>query len=171
VGVTGYDSFVPAAGPSTKVVAKDCSFGTKTIALTFGQQIDVINKGPAAVSPNLLGDRGGVLLISIPGGDPVTLFPSAVGQFVLVDESHPHAFADVFVLRFSTFDVTGLDGRFEVDRLPPGELKVSAYLPTTRQTVMKTVTVEAGQTVELELEIPFDAKEHPFQDSLERLQR
>jgi hypothetical protein len=36
---------------------------------------------------------------------------------------------------------------------------------------MKTVTVEAGQTVELELEIPFDAKEHPFQDSLERLQR
>jgi hypothetical protein len=54
--------------------------------------------------------------------------------------------------------VTGLDGKYEIGRIPPGQVKVTAFLPAIMQTVEKSIKVEAGKTVDLDLEIAFDAK-------------
>jgi len=97
--------------------------------------------------------------VAMPGGDPVTLVPRAVGQFALVDKSHEFALAQVFVLRYATFAVTGVDGKFEIDRIPTGKkVQVSAYSPSIGQTVQQEVTVPPGGAIDVQLEIPYEAK-------------
>jgi hypothetical protein len=160
VAVTGYDAFIPSEGSGPTVTFRDCAFDTRTVGLMFGQSVAVRNKGGVACIPELVGEETKALLVAIPGGDPVMLHPMAVGHYALVDNSHPHVTADVFVLRFPTFAVTGNDGRFDVGRLPPGEVKVSAYLPATGQTVEKKVMIAAGQTVAVDLDLSYDATKH-----------
>jgi hypothetical protein len=157
VGVTGYSDFLPARGNGPVVTVRDCAFDARTIALMHGQQIEVRNKGGQACIPELVGEPEKALLVAMPGGEPMTLSPTRVGHYALVDGSHDYASADVFVVRFPTFDVTGLDGRFEVTHLPPGEVKVSAYLPALARTVEKTVKIVAGQAAEVDFEIAYDA--------------
>jgi hypothetical protein len=64
----------------------------------------------------------------------------------------------VFVVKYATHDVTSLDGRYEIKNIPVGKVKLNAMLPATQQVVEKDVEIKAGQALELNLEIPFDAK-------------
>jgi hypothetical protein len=92
----------------------------------------------------------------MPGGDPLHLLPTKIGQYAVRDASHEFATADVFVLRYATMDVTALDGKFTVDRVPAGEVTVSAFLPITMQTVEKKVVVPDGGAVDVEFSIAVD---------------
>ena len=157
VGVTGYKGFVPARAPGKLVKARGCAFESRTIAMTFGQQLEVLNKGPETFIPELVGAHQAALLVAVPGGDPVKLFPTQVGQFKLVDRSHEFAKADVFVLKYPTVAVTGLDGKFSIDGIPAGEVSVTAYLPATGQQASQHVTITAGETASVDLTIPFAA--------------
>jgi hypothetical protein len=160
IAVTEYDGFIPSKASGQLVEARGCAFETRTIALTFGQTLQVRNRGGDAVIPELLGTRTHALSVAMPGGDAVTLFPTRVGNFVLKDASRDYAVADVFVVRYPTTDVTGLDGRFEVTGVPVGKVRVSAYLPATGQTAQKEVELSAGQAAHVDLEIAFDASKH-----------
>lgn len=157
VAVTGYEGYVPVPAAPRRVVASGCAFESRTLAVAIGQRLEVANRGPEAFTPQLVGAPQAALLVAMPGGDPVELFPRAVGSYVLIDRSHEFATADVFVLKFPTFAVTGLDGRFEISGVPHGTVKVSALLPATGATVTREVALGAGEPEELELVIPFDA--------------
>jgi hypothetical protein len=63
----------------------------------------------------------------------------------------------VYALMFPTFDVTGLDGRYEIARVPPGEVTVMATLPQIGKDVKQKVKVEGGKTYDVNLELVFDA--------------
>jgi hypothetical protein len=63
----------------------------------------------------------------------------------------------VFVLKYPTFAVTGLDGKYEITGVPVGEVTVSALLPVVMQSAQATnVKVEADKVTEVNLEITFD---------------
>ena len=157
VAVTGYKGYVPSAGKRPRLDARGCAFESRTVGLMFGESLDVVSRDGETYIPEILGQRTRALLVAMPGRVPVQVFPIRVGRTVLLDNSHPYSKADLFVLRFPTFDVTGLDGRFEIERVPLGEMTVSAYLPATGQTVEKKVTVTAGAPVEVAFELNFDA--------------
>jgi hypothetical protein len=160
VGVTGYEAFVPPEAETVSVTAKNCAYDRRTIAVTFGQSIEVYNRDRDATSylPELVGAKAPALVVAMPGGSPVRLFPIKLDRpYVLRDNVQTFATADVFVLRFSTHDVTDLDGRYEIARVPAGDFKVSAHSPTLGKTVDKAVTVPAGGVVDVDFEIPFQA--------------
>jgi hypothetical protein len=161
VTVTGYAGYLPPAEPFKTVVIRGCAFESRTIALTFGQNLHVVNKGGEAFMPELRGAKSAAIMVAIPGGDPVTLFPDHVGQFELVDRSKQYARADVFVLKFPTTAVTGIDGKFSISGIPAGEVTVSARLPATGQMVHRAVTVVAGETANVDLVIPWTAESAP----------
>jgi len=125
--------------------------------MAFGQRLDVVNRGPETFIPDLVGAHPPVLLAAIPGGDPIHLYPSRVAAFTLLDRTHDFPRADVFVLAFPTTAVTGLDGKFEIKDIPAGSALVSALLPATGASVSQRVTIAAGETVNLDLTIPFSA--------------
>ena len=67
--------------------------------------------------------------------------------------------ADVYVLKFATFDVTGLDGRYEIAGVPAGEATVNTLLPALSAIAKKKVRLAPNETLELDFELHFDRKE------------
>lgn len=158
VAVTEYHGFLPASGPVKTVTVQGCAFESRTIALVFGQRLEVKNRGGEAIVPELKGAAQAALIVALPGGDAVKLFPPRVGRYELVDSVHEFMRADVFVLKFPTVAVTGMDGKFEISGIPAGDVTVSAYLPALKKTVNQRLKIGAGETASVDLTIPFDAK-------------
>jgi hypothetical protein len=160
VAVTEYKGFVPAPSDTKTVVARGCAFQSRTIAMTFGQHLGVKNRGNETFIPRLVGAPQAALVVAMPGGDPALLFPPHPGQFLLQDKTHEFALADVYVLKYPTVAVTGLDGVFEIKDIPAGDVLVSAFLPATGERVSAHTKITAGETASLDLTIPFDAAKH-----------
>lgn len=158
VTVTGYDAFVPAKSDVAEVRAQGCTWGTRTLAVTFGQGIQVSSGDAEPYMPELVGAHAPATMVLVPHGDPVHLYPTAPGRYVLRDLMHEFSLADVFVLKFATHAVTRLDGKYSISGVPAGEVTVSALLPVTLAVVEQKVRVVADQTISVNVEIPFDKK-------------
>jgi hypothetical protein len=167
VAVTGYKGYVPEREPVVRVEAKGCAYSTRTLAMTYGQRIEVASMDQETYVPELLGERGQPQILAMPGNQMVSpLYPTRPGRFVLIDNLKLFMTAQVMVVKFSTHAVTGVDGRFEIKNVPVGPVNVNALLPVTGVGAQKNITVEAGKpTEELVFEIPFDAK--AFRQSLD----
>jgi hypothetical protein len=158
VAVTGYSGYVPATASKKTVSARGCAFSTRTIALTFGQALDVVSKDGEGYAPNLLGSRMQAQMLALPGGAPSTLYPPQPGHYELTDSIKVFMLADVFVVKYATHDVTSLDGRYEIKGIPVGKVRLNALLPATNVSVEKEIEIKAGETLEMPLELRFDAK-------------
>jgi hypothetical protein len=158
VTVSGYDAYVAPKEDVVRVVGRDCAWDRLTIGVTFGQRIEVSSRGTEPYMPQIVGAPAKALMIAVPRGDPVRLYPPRPGRFTLTDRVHPGMNAQVFVLKYPTFDVTGLDGRYEVKGVPPGDVVVGAILPAINKTASKKLRVEGGKTYDVDLEISFDAE-------------
>src|SRR5262249_42947203 len=155
VGVTGYSAFVPAREPAKKVTLRGCAASQRTIALTYGQRLEVMNVDSVRTyMPYLDGGAAPAVLVAVPGGDPVRLYPQEVGHYLLRDElPKPWLTADVFALKYATLDVTRLDGRYQIAGIPAGKVRVSAFLPAIDRTVEKDVEIVPGEnTLDLAFE-------------------
>jgi hypothetical protein len=161
VTVTGYGGYVPETEPIVKLEARDCSWGTRTIALTFGQRIEVVSRDKLSYVPELLGSKMQTQLVATPfGKGTANLFPPGAGRYVLIDNLRLFTAAEVLVLKYSTHAVTGADGRFEIKGIPPGKVTVNALLPATGVVGQKEVELKGGDTSELDFTLAFDAKQH-----------
>jgi hypothetical protein len=158
VTVTGYEGYVPPAAEKVKLEAEGCTFGTRTIALTFGQKLEVLSKDKYSYVPDLIGQKMPSQLVATPfGRGAAEIYPQQPGGYLMIDNLRLYSAAELLVLKYSTHDVTRIDGRFEIGRIPPGSVTVSAFLPATGATVQKKVELKAGQTLELDFALPFDA--------------
>jgi hypothetical protein len=171
VTVTGYDGYLPARGAARLVEARGCAWDSRTLAVMFGQRVDVVSKDREAYLPDLIGGSMPAQLVVMPGKDPAQLYPMKVGRYGLADSLHPFMFADIFAIKFPTFAVTGLDGKYEITGIPVGEVMLNAVLPATMVTAEKKVTIEADKTITVDLEIAFDKAKHmpqPFKPAADK---
>jgi hypothetical protein len=160
VTVTEYRGFVPPRSDSVRVDIKGCAFNSRVVALAFGQRLDVFNLDPQGYLPRLMGTPSYALRLALPGGSPVPLFAPRAGRYLLIDETHEYMSAEVYVLNYPTFQVTGLDGRFEIGGIPSGDVKVTAFSPLIGKTSEQRVKIQAGSSVELKFDIPFSRAEY-----------
>jgi hypothetical protein len=158
VAVTGYDAYVPEKQPHVTLGASGCAFERRTVALTYGQTLEVVSKDRDAYVPNLLGARMKAQILALPRGKGSTLYPPEPGHYLLTDDIKLFMLADVFVLKYATHDVTKLDGRYEIAGIPAGKVTLSALLPSTQATVEKEIEIKAGEALEVAIEIPFDQR-------------
>ena len=159
VTVIGHGRYVPPKGEAAKMTISRCSFARRTLAATYGQRLEVSNLDVLeSYMPFLEGAPNRATLVAIPRGDAVRLYPHEPGHYLLKDAlPNPHMTADVFVLAYSTHDVTGLDGKYEITGVPVGEVQVNALLPATNKTVGKRIEIKEGDNT-LDLTLTFDAK-------------
>jgi len=157
VTVTEYKGYVPAREDTVLLAASGCAWDRRTIAVTYGQRIDVVSKDKRSYMPQLLGGSKQAILLATPGGAPVPLYPSQPRAYQVVDAANEFMVSNLIVLRYSTHAVTRLDGHYEIGGIPPGEVKVTAFLPAIMGIVEKKVTVPAGGSLNVDFEIPFVA--------------
>ena len=157
VAVTGYDGYVPAKGDAIRVDMRDCTYDRRTVVATFGQRIDVVNRDKSrSYVPFLLGDNAQAHMVAVQGGDPVRLYPTKIGRYLLSDEmNRPWMQAPVFVLKFSTHAVTGLDGHYRIEGIPVGPVKINAFLPSIDVVAARELKIEAGKTAVLDMELNY----------------
>jgi hypothetical protein len=158
VAVTGYEGVVLQKEPAHVVRGIGCAWEARTIALTFGQMLRVTAADNRPYVPDLLGQVMPAQLFAMPGAEPVSLPPRKPGRFRLVDAMRIYSVADLFVVAYPTFDVTDLDGKFEISGIPVGKAKVNALLPATMAVSAKDVEIRADQPTIVEFTLDFDAK-------------
>jgi hypothetical protein len=158
VTVTGYDGYLPAKQDAVRVVGRDCAWDRLTIGMMFGQRLEVSSRGSEPYMPALIGAPAKAMMVAVPRGAPVKLYPPKPGRYTLADRIHSTMVAELYVLKYPTFDVTGLDGRYEITGIPVGDVSVTAFLPAIGKTAQKKVRIEADQKLDLDLELQFDAK-------------
>jgi hypothetical protein len=131
VAVTGYSGFyLPERHEAAALVTiDDCAFSSKTIAMTFGQRLEVANKTPDLWGPMLSQAPLPALMLATSHGDPVRLYPPKPGYYTLLDGlKHTYAQADVYVLQHPLHAVSDVAGHYRIDGVPVGKLKVNARL-------------------------------------------
>lgn len=161
VAVTGYEGIVPASSDTVKMTIHGCALAKRTLAITYGQRLELSNLDPLeAFMPYLDGAPTESILVAVPGGPPVKLYPQQPGHYLIRDQlPNPFLTADVFVLAYSTHDVTGLDGQYEIKNVPVGQVKVNAFLPalSRKPAEEKAFEIKAGEN-KLDFTIKFDLK-------------
>jgi hypothetical protein len=163
VTVTEYQGYLPPRSESIRVEARGCAFGSRILAMTFGQRLDVYNLDDRAYMPRLLGTPSYALRVAMPGGSPVPVFTPKPGQYMLVEQTRDYMRADLYVLSYPTFYVTAPDGKFEISGLPVGNVKVSVYAPAFGKIVEQRVDITEGGSAELNVELAFSEAEYQAQ--------
>lgn len=159
VTVTGYQGFVPADAEAQKTTIKGCAVPKRTITLTYGQRLEVANldKGDSYL-PFLDGAASRAVMVAVPSGAPVKLYPlEPVAHYMLRDQMPSGLVADVFVLKYATHDVTGLDGQYEIKGIPVGKVRVDAFLPVIVKSEGQELEIKEGDNT-LDFTLKFDAK-------------
>jgi len=159
VAVTGYEGFVPAKESAQKLTIQGCAFNRNTVALSFGQRLEVANLDQVeAYMPFMDGAPFRAVMVAIPQGDPIRLYPNKPGRYLVRDQlPHEYLVANIFVVAYSTHSVTGLDGRYRIEGIPVGKVRVNALLPAVRKTAQKELEIKEGKN-ELDLVISYDAE-------------
>lgn len=161
VAVTGFDGIVPAADEAMKITIHGCALAKRTIVATYGQRIEISNLDVGQqYMPYLVGAPTEAILVAVGNGAPVKLYPQQPGHYLVSDMlPNPFLTADVFVLAYSTHDVTGLDGQYEIKNIPVGKVKVNAFLPVLARKAAeeKLIEIKPGDNT-LDFTIKFDLK-------------
>ncbi|MFP6683736.1 MAG: hypothetical protein VB934_03450 [Polyangiaceae bacterium] len=160
VAVTNYDGYVPPKSDAVAITIRNCTYSARTVALTDGQHIEIRNLDPiTSYLPYLDGARATATNVAVPRGSAVKLYSRGRQRYWLRDQmGRNFMVANVFHLPYSTTAVTGLDGRYRIEGLPVGEVKVSVMLPATKNLkhISRKLTIKAGDNT-LDLEFGFDA--------------
>jgi hypothetical protein len=148
VVVTGYtDYFVPAKSEAESVtIGANCGYPQRTIAMTFGQRLEISNDSKIVFAPLLSGVTRAAVMIAPPGraGDPVKLYPPRPGHYVLGDQIQPFVNEVLLVLRQPLHAVTYLAGHYRIDGVPVGKLKIGAQHEAVGAESQRSIDVRAN---------------------------
>jgi hypothetical protein len=160
VGYSGH--YLAEKNPSESVTINErCGYPTRTIAMTFGQSLEISNASKFPFAPMLDTAPSMAVMMTAPGGagDPVRIYPRLPGHSILTDMMQPFVQEDVYVLRHPLHAVSGLDGHYRIDGIPVGAMSIAAQHLGVRSQGHAPVTVEAGVVQKLDLTLVYAPKE------------
>jgi hypothetical protein len=159
VVVTGYSGFyVPEPSEVARAsIGAGCGYTQRSIAMTFGQRLEIDNDSPLSFAPYLEGAPRLTVMIAAPRrhGEPVKIFPARADYFVLRDQMQPFVRGDVYVLRQPLHAVSDAQGHFRIDGVPVGALRIGAHLAAVLGDAVADVDVAAGAAQHVELVLTY----------------
>jgi len=163
VAVTGYSGYyLPERNVAASTSLDGCVFDARTIAMTFGQRLEVANTGEPGKelwAPVLAQAPQPALMLATAHGDPVRLYPPRPGYYTLADAmKHAYAHADVYVLQYPLHTVTDASGHYRIDGVPVGKLKVNARLAALNDQASADVEIRANVVQAADLTLHYTPK-------------
>jgi hypothetical protein len=147
VAVTGYSGFyVPERADAVAVKIDGCAFDAKTVAMTFGQRLEITSSASEIWAPTLTQAPLPALMVVNSHTDSVKLYPPHPGYFTLVDTTLAHSYAsvDVYAMLQPLHAVSGVDGHYRIDGVPVGKMKVNAHLAAIQRDASADIEVTKG---------------------------
>lgn len=143
-GLQGWD-VPPSKGESHALDQKGCVYTPHVLGLRVGETLLVRNSDPTTHNVKVTSRANDTLNpIQAPGGPPVEWKPAKKEIGVLFEcNLHPWMKSWVCVVDHPWFAVTGADGRFVLQGVPPGDYVVEAWHEKFGKKTAK-VTVEPG---------------------------
>ncbi len=156
--VISIDGYKPPEKPRPRTIVvdnKECLFVPRVQATTVGSTLSITN------SDSFLHNCQGLLAASfnpaIPPGGKSDQRLAMPGWLLLKCAFHPWMMAHVQVFPHELFDVTTADGAYRLVNVPPGEYDIHVWherlAPIKGKVIREKVKVEAGKTLELDLEL------------------
>jgi hypothetical protein len=162
VAVTGYQGFyIPERERAARVtITPNCAYPTRTIAMTFGQWLEVSNDSKQPFGPYLEYVVEGAVRVAPPqqAGEPVKVYPPRAGYFSMRDRLQPYVHEDIYVLRQPLHAVTDLVGHFRIDGVPIGQMKVNTKLYVIESEASAEVEVRENVVQNVELVLTYAPK-------------
>ena len=160
VVVVGYHGFTltDKAESVPLVVQPSCAYATRTIAITYGQRIEVSNKTRALFAPYIDQSSSYAVMVAPPleSGEPVKIYPEKAGHFLLKDQMEPFVREDLYVFRHPLHAVTDTTGHYRIDGIPVGtQLKVGAYHPALDADASAPLDVVSGGVQKVDLTLTY----------------
>jgi hypothetical protein len=158
VGVTEYTGRLPQPTSPQPVTIRNCAFDRRTYTLSKLQDLELLNRDGETYLPHLEGARAASLNVAVPG-NKILLHTRGPGHYLLLDDmKHPWLYADVYVFAYPTHTVTNTDGEYVIGGIPVGKSKLSVVHPAIGRTIDKEIDIKAGETLTLDVEMPYDLK-------------
>lgn len=154
VAITGYKGFfVPEKSEAKQVTIEGCAYTTRTVTLTFGQRLEVKNMSRDLWTPVLEPGPTSVMMMAVPGGDPVKIYPKKPGHYLLLDHDRRYVDVDVYAFLHPLHTASDLAGHYRIDGVPVGKVTVNTTHPRFTGEAAKEIEVRPGlvQTVDLVL--------------------
>ena len=155
----GYEgAYLPEKDDAVRImVTANCAYPSRTIALTFGQRLEITNDSNLAFAPYLDGTFQPAVMVAPPhqAGEPVKIFPPRADYFALRDRMEPFVRGDVYVLRQRLHAVTDLSGHFRIDGVPTGKMKVGARLAEIDGRAEKDVEIRENVVENVEIVLAY----------------
>jgi hypothetical protein len=162
VVVTGYSGFyVKEKNEAVHVtIGTQCAYPSRTIALTYGQSLEVSNRTGLLFAPLLEQGNSPAVMVAPPheNGEAVKIYPVQAGYFALTDRLQPFVHEALYVFRHPLHAVTDTAGHYRIDGLPVGKLKVGVHHPTVDADAEAPVDVVAGVTQKVDLTLTYKPK-------------
>jgi len=121
IGYTGF--YLAEKNDAVKLtITPSCAYPTRTIAITYGQRLDISNQSNLLFAPAIDESMNTAVMVAPPkeSGDPVRLYPDKAGYFRLVDHMEPYVREDLYVFRHPLHAVTDRAGHYRIDGVPVG---------------------------------------------------
>jgi len=158
VAITGYSGYyLPEAAEGHRVtIGANCGYRQRSIAMTFGQRLEVVNDSKIPFAPYLDGVFQPAVMMAPPqqNGEAVKIYPPTPGHFRMLDQLQTFAKEDVYVLRQPLHAVTDLAGHFRIEGVPAAALKIGAQMATVGQ-VQRDVEVRTNVVENVELVLTY----------------
>ena len=142
----------PAEAKEPVLDNKDCRFHPNVQAIPSGK-LGVHNSDPMLHNTHGFYGRRTAFNIALPNqGETIDVELERSGQVRIECDAHGWMLGWVYVVDNPYYAVTGADGTFEIAEVPPGEYTLVANQAYTGPVEVE-VTVEAGKTVEVPVEL------------------
>jgi hypothetical protein len=157
--VTEYPGgFIAEKSQTKNVVIAGCAFDKRTIDMTFGQKLLVVNHDPKGFyAPVLSNMEMPAVMIPAPNGDPITIYPDKPGYSRITDRLGSALAGDLYTLQQPLHTVSDVSGHYRIDGIPVGKSKVNARLRTINNNVTKPIDVHDGVVERVDLVLTYKA--------------
>jgi plastocyanin len=162
VAITGKGLKAPEASrepQTTTIDQKDFQFTPETLAIRAGDCIKFLNSDTQVHNVQTSHARQSFNVNMQPGGEHVQPFPSAGGirqPYRVGCAFHGAMRSWVFVFDHPWFQVTGADGTFRLNDVPPGEYRLEVAHPAGDLNTSRTITVKADESVAIDVTLSPD---------------